>query len=91
MPSLSSSRAAPFWSALCGAGLVLGMLFVVASLTPSLVPRSPLLQGVLSGLCFSAGYGCGVLLRRFWRMLGWAELPDVARPWVLGSLLALCL
>lgn len=91
MSQPSASRSAPFWSALCGAGLVLGMLFVVASLTPSLVPRSPLLQGVLSGLCFSAGYGCGVLLRHFWRILGWPELQGTARPRILGALLALCL
>ncbi len=86
-----SNHPTPFWSALCGAGLVLGMLFVVASLTPSLVPRSPAFQGTLSGLCFSVGYGCGVLLRRLWRALGWAELQGAARPWLLGSLLLLCL
>lgn len=50
-------------------GLILGTLFFAASLTPSLVPRSPLVQGVLSGLCIGAGYGIGVGLRRLWLAL----------------------
>jgi uncharacterized membrane protein len=47
-------------------GLILGTLFFAASLTPSLVPRIPLVQGVLSGLCLGAGYGLGVAIRALW-------------------------
>lgn len=48
------------------------MLFFAGSLTPSLVPRTPLLQGIVSGIAFAAGYGIGHLASRLWRYL---ELP----------------
>ncbi|WP_082112990.1 alpha/beta hydrolase [Pseudoxanthomonas suwonensis] len=53
-------------------GLVLGALFFLASLTPSLTPRVTVAQAALSGLCLAAGYGLGVLLRWLW---GYLELP----------------
>lgn len=53
-------------------GLLLGTLFFVASLTPSLNPRILVSQAVISGVCFSAGYGIGVLLRWTWNHL---EIP----------------
>ncbi|WP_347140541.1 alpha/beta-hydrolase family protein [Paracoccus sp. SSK6] len=55
-----------------GVGLVLGALFMAASLTPSLIPRSEGVQGVLAGICFAAGYGVAVLLRWIWVTL---DLP----------------
>jgi uncharacterized membrane protein len=55
-----------------GIGLMIGTLFFAASLTPSLVPRSPVIQGVLGGFCLAAGYGIGVLLRGLWL---WLQLP----------------
>ncbi|MDR2871706.1 MAG: alpha/beta-hydrolase family protein [Xanthomonadaceae bacterium] len=63
-----------FFDSLCGAGLVLGTLLFVGSLTPSLFPRSYLIQGILSGSCFAVGYGLGVLGRWLWYYL---ELPAV--------------
>jgi uncharacterized membrane protein len=53
-------------------GLIVGVLFFAASLTPSLMPRTYLVQGVLSGGCAALGYGCGILLVWLWRYL---ELP----------------
>src|SRR5262245_39558585 len=38
------------WHSFSTCGLLLGTLFFAASLTPSLLPRSYLTQGVLSGL-----------------------------------------
>ena len=56
-------------------GLSLGLLFFCASLTPSLLPRPPLLQGVLSGLSLAVGYGVASLIGAVWRFL---ELPPLS-------------
>lgn len=53
-------------------GLVLATLFFAASLTPSLVPRGTLVQGVLSGISLAAGYGAGCAGGLLWRLL---QLP----------------
>ncbi|MEK1887321.1 MAG: alpha/beta-hydrolase family protein [Phyllobacterium sp.] len=53
-------------------GLFVGILFFAASLTPSLMPRSYLVQGALSGFCAALGYGVGVAAVWLWRYL---EIP----------------
>ena len=58
-----------------GVGLVVGALFAAGSLTPSLIPRSPEIQGILAGLCFAAGYGATVVASWLWRYL---QLPIMA-------------
>lgn len=75
-----------FTAPLCTVGLLLAALFFAASLTPSLLPRTWLMQGVLSGFSLAAGYGLGVFARWLW---GYLELP-VARPLLqrLATLLA---
>ncbi|UZD90317.1 alpha/beta hydrolase [Cognatishimia activa] len=40
-------------------GLVLAVVFAGMSLTPSLIPRNFLVQGILTGLVFSVGYALG--------------------------------
>ena len=55
--------------------LILGLLFVAASLTPSLVPRAPVLQGVLGGVVMALGYMAGRMIEVVWNF---AEMP-VAR------------
>ncbi len=54
------------WQSLSPAGLLIGTLLFAASLTPTLIPRNYLTQGVLSGCCFAAGYGIGVFGRWLW-------------------------
>jgi uncharacterized membrane protein len=51
---------------------MIGTLSFAASLTPSLIPRSYLIQGVLSGISAALGYGIGVLAYWLWIYL---ELP----------------
>ncbi len=51
-------------------GLLFSALFLAASLSPSLLPRTELLQGALSGACLAAGYAMGVLLESVWIFLG---------------------
>lgn len=72
------------------AGLLLGTLFLVASLTPSLIPRTPTMQGVLAGTAFAAGYAIAVFLRWLWEYL---EIPPArgTTPWrVKKALYWLC-
>lgn len=54
-------------------GLLIGLLFFCISLTPSLLPRAPVVQGILSGIVFAVGYGIGYLTITTWRFL---ELPE---------------
>ncbi len=61
-----------FAATLSTPGLLLGTLFFAASLTPSLLPRTLGMQGVLSGVSLAAGYGLGVFGRWLW---GYLELP----------------
>ncbi len=45
-------------------GMVVGILFWLASLTPTLIPRGWIVQGVTSGACLAIGYGIGTLVER---------------------------
>ncbi|MDH2325573.1 alpha/beta-hydrolase family protein [Cereibacter sp. SYSU M97828] len=49
-----------------GMGLIVGTFFMAMSLTPSLIPRSDLVQGVLAGVCFAVGYGITLLAKSIW-------------------------
>jgi uncharacterized membrane protein len=61
-------------------GLLVGTVFFAFSLTPSLLPRPFLIQGVLSGLSFAAGYGVGVGSVWLWHYL---QLPGFRSRWAL--------
>ncbi|RWO88959.1 alpha/beta-hydrolase family protein [Mesorhizobium sp.] len=61
-----------FWRSFSAAGLLIGTLFFAASLTPTLLPRTFVTQGILSGCSFAAGYGLGVFGR--W-LADYLELP----------------
>lgn len=72
-------------------GLMMGLLFLCASLTPSLLPRVPVVQGVLSGIAFAVGYGVGRALHGIYRFLEFKDLTGrLKRPaaWVLFVALA---
>jgi uncharacterized membrane protein len=66
---MAAGTKAGFFRSFTAMGLMLGTLFFAASMTPSLVPRHPVVQGVLSGLCLGAGYGIGVAFRELWLLL----------------------
>ncbi|MEM8570438.1 MAG: alpha/beta-hydrolase family protein [Pseudomonadota bacterium] len=53
-------------------GLVVATAAFCASLTPSLIPREPLFQGLISGVVAALGYELGNVLALIWRFL---ELP----------------
>lgn len=60
------------WESLCTAGLLLGTVLAAFSLTPSLLPRSAVMQGVVTGLSFSVGYAIAVAGNALWKYF---ELP----------------
>ncbi|KRR17845.1 alpha/beta hydrolase [Bradyrhizobium retamae] len=54
------------WHSFSIGGLLLGTLLFAASLTPTLLPRNFLTQGMLSGCSLAAGYGIGVFGGWLW-------------------------
>jgi uncharacterized membrane protein len=62
------------------------VLLVCASLTPSLLPREGVTQGVVSGISAALGYGLGVLAAAVWRAFAdrGARAP---RPWAWRAFL----
>ncbi|MEZ6073557.1 MAG: alpha/beta-hydrolase N-terminal domain-containing protein [Pirellulales bacterium] len=56
-------------------GLIVATLFFAASLTPSLLPRHFVVQGILSGLAIAVGYAVGNLFVWLWMYL---EVPPIA-------------
>ncbi len=55
-----------------GPGVFVALFFVALSLLPSLLPRVPLFQGLVSAVTMMIGYGIGVLGQSAWNFL---ELP----------------
>ena len=79
------------WESFSLAGLLLGTLFFAFSLTPSLLPRSALIQGIVSGLSLTAGYAVGVIAHAIWRYLEMpAPGPRIQRVLKIGAA-AVCL
>jgi uncharacterized membrane protein len=62
------------WLSFSTGGLVLGALFFSAALTPTLLPRTFLTQGVLSGWALAAGYGIGAFGGWLWAYMGLLRL-----------------
>ncbi|MHC5005097.1 MAG: alpha/beta-hydrolase N-terminal domain-containing protein [Planctomycetota bacterium] len=61
------------WASFSLVGLIsAGVLFAI-SLTPSLLPRVYVTQGLLSGIALAVGYGMGVVVTWLWRFL---EIPE---------------
>ncbi|WMT90677.1 alpha/beta-hydrolase family protein [Pelagibacterium sp. H642] len=59
-------------------GLFVGLVFFALSLTPSLIPRHYVLQGILSGCVFAAGYAVGLFIE--W-LLDYLGLVARNKPW----------
>ncbi len=70
-------------------GTAAGMLLLWLSLTPSLLPRGPLFQGIVSGAAGALGYGLGVLV--VWLIRFMQSRPDSPAPprWAWPILMAL--
>jgi len=60
-PGTAAETKAPWWIRhYTFFGTAVGLLFLWFSLTPSLLPRGPLFQGLVSGAAGAIGYGLGV-------------------------------
>jgi len=73
------------------AGACGGLIFFCLSLTPSLLPRGYVVQGIASGLSVATGYGFGVLGSKLYKMLplhGRGKLPAAAKRIAVSALIA---
>ena len=59
-------------------GTAVGMVFLLLSMTPSLLPRGPLFQGLVSGVAGAIGYGLGVF--GVWLVRFMQSRPSSPRP-----------
>ncbi|MEM1235528.1 MAG: alpha/beta-hydrolase family protein [Pseudomonadota bacterium] len=71
--------------------LLLGLLFFAASLTPSLIPRGPELQGILGGLVTAIGYLTGQVFLLLWRAADLPNLPNRLTAWMTWVVTAVVL
>ena len=65
-----------YFSRLNFLGLVFALLFYALSFTPSLLPRTALIQGVVTGFSIAAGYGIGVAISFLFRWSTEWDVPD---------------
>jgi uncharacterized membrane protein len=72
-------------------GLLLGTVFFAFSLTPSLLPRPSVVQGLISGLSFAAGYAIGIAGHWLWINLQLPAAPPRTTRIVQRVASALCL
>jgi uncharacterized membrane protein len=75
-------------------GIMLGMVFMALSLTPSLIPRAWTVQAAVAALSFLCGYGIGVGLNALWRYLQLPAIPQQYQlriSWVLLAISGLFL
>ena len=70
-------------------GLAVAGFFFAVSLLPSLLPRAPYVQGVVSGVTLMIGYGLGAGGQAIWDYLEIPKLKGRARTVVLGILVVL--
>src|SRR6476659_5463013 len=60
-------------------GVIVGSVFVYCGFLPTLLPRGWVLQGVMSGILFSIGYGIGLVISSIIRALNFKEQPDAQK------------
>src|SRR5690606_34460013 len=76
-------------------GVVVGLLFGALSLTPSLLPRPIIVQGIIAGMSFAFGYAFGALLWFIGKRVVMWRPPELVRryawwyvlaAWVVGAI-----
>ncbi len=70
-------------------GLSVALLFACLSFTPSLLPRSGIIQGAVAGITAAIGYGLGVAGAWVWRMFAdRGARPPSRRTWLIFAIVA---
>ena len=67
-------------------GLVVALLFYVFSMLPSLLPRTSLIQGLVTGISIISGYGIGVLFSHIVRWFTEYDVPAKYKPFAWKAL-----
>ena len=70
-------------------GTALGLVFLWFSMTPSLLPRGPLFQGLVSGAAGATGYGLGVFAVWLVRYMGSKDTSPPAPRWAWLTLVGI--
>jgi uncharacterized membrane protein len=65
-------------------GICFGLLFFSASMTPSLIPKSAVIQGTLGGTVMAIGYLIAIILVGTWRFLQLPEFTNGLRRVLMG-------
>jgi uncharacterized membrane protein len=76
----------PRWPLFSTTGILVGALFFTASLTPSMLPRDPMMQGILGGVVAIIGHEIGRAAAWLWRWLGFWSPPAVRGRWRIGAI-----
>jgi uncharacterized membrane protein len=63
-------------------GLFVAVVLFVISLAPSLLPRTWVAQGIVSGISLAVGYGVGVVVSWLLRICRVPSPPDHVRQWI---------
>ena len=71
-------------------GLAVGAVCFALSLTPSLIPRTFLIQGVLAGCVFAVGYAVGATFEWLWYFLQLKPPKGRLRFWLTAITAAIC-
>ncbi len=71
-------------------GLVVAVLFYAFSMLPSLMPRTSLVQGIVTGFALVAGYGIGTLISHLIRWFSEKDVPARFKhyAWILFYIVA---
>ena len=86
-PSAEPPVKTPWWERhYTFTGTALGLIFLWLSMTPSLLPRGPLFQGLVSGAAGGIGYGLGVFFVWLVRYMLSRDASPTAPRWAWVSL-----